>query len=107
MKIGDKIWCHDYRSNRRPWFEAEIDGETRMSWIVGSRKINKKTMLENQGQWGNVQWHTEESMQTERWVNMNRHKIAAHVEGCRDMETLRKIAAVVGYQAETPALPAS
>lgn len=108
-QIGDTLWCHDYRSNRRPWFEETITGETKQSWLVGAvgYKVNKKTMLENQGAYGHRAWHTPTSKFVKLWLNEHPRKIAAQVEQCKDVDLLLKIADLIGYAAPpaTPALP--
>lgn len=108
MNVGDKIWCHDYRSHRRPWFDETITGETRQSWLVGfhgAYKVNKKTMQENCGTMGHRQWYTETAKYVRLWLGKHPRAIAAQVETCKDVDLLLKIAALVGYEAEAPALP--
>lgn len=105
MQIGDKLWCHDYRSNRTPWFEAEITGETKQSWILMHSKVNKKTMLENCGNMGHRQWYTETARFVRLWLSKHPRAIAAQVETCKDVDLLLKIAALIGYEAEVPTVP--
>jgi hypothetical protein len=103
IKIGDALWCHDYRSNQRPWFEDTIKGETRISWLLGyqgSIKVNKKTMLENCGTMGSRQWHTPESKAERDWLTSHRRKIGDLVIATRDVATLQKVAELIGYEAK-------
>lgn len=104
LKIGSKVWCHDYRSNRQPWFEMEITGETRVSWLMGTypHKVNKKTMLENQGAYGHRQWHSAESMLEYTWLSNHPRHIAALVASSKDVALLLRIATMVGYVVEAP-----
>lgn len=105
MQIGDTIWCHDFRSQTRPWFEHEITGETRQSWIVGPYKVNKKTMSENLGSYGSRKWHTRDSMNESRWVRANRYKIAEKVQLCQDAKVLYQVAQVLGFDVTDPSAP--
>jgi hypothetical protein len=74
-KIGDIL--HHYeewrgRSNYMDgWQSLEITGETKFSWLLKAgwreHKVNKKTMLENNGQWGNIRWFTDEGRDGQIW----------------------------------------
>jgi hypothetical protein len=103
--IGTELWCHDYRSNRRPWFKQAVTGQTRLSWIVGRCKINKKTMQENLGQWGNRQWFTEAAKARRDWIATNRPQIAGLVSAERDIDRLKQIAVVLGLSLPPPSPP--
>jgi hypothetical protein len=99
MQTGDEIWCHDTTSHTHPWFKETISAETSQSWLLGQcgqYKVNKKTMLENMGQYGDRRWYSDEDRASKMWVDQNRWKIAKVVEGCQDIDLLGKIAAVIG-----------
>lgn len=102
LKVGDTLWCHDHRSNRRPWFEDTIKGETRISWLLGhsgDTKVNKKTMLENMGAYGNRKWLTPESKAEIDWLNRHRAKIVSIVS-TSDIVTLKAIAEIIEYEGD-------
>jgi hypothetical protein len=108
LQIGDMLWCNDGRSHTRPWFECEITGETRQSWLCGYRgmyKVNKKTMFENLGDMGSRRWYVPTAMYVEKWLRQHPREIAKLVEKCRDVEVLMHISTLIGYVAEDPAPP--
>lgn len=105
FKVGDKVWTFD--ENRRIYVGSgiygakiiyaghfvheEIVGETSRSWIVGRRKkkISKKKSE------GII--FTDEQKDANIWMHDYRYKIIQMVEQCRNVDTLRKIAEIVGY----------
>jgi hypothetical protein len=104
LKVGDTLWCHDGRSHSRPWFEDTIKGETRVSWLLGHAgdiRVNKKTMLENMGAYGNRRWHTPESKANIDWLSKHRSKITSIV-GSSDIDTLKAVAAIIKYDKAKP-----
>lgn len=117
IKIGDTLYRFDvnrryYRKDAsgratggpiyREYFEGlEVAGETPRCWLVGEgfrqTKVNKRTMRSSGGRSGfGFQWFTKASMEDDIWRNDHRRYIVAMIERC-DGETLRKIAALVGY----------
>jgi hypothetical protein len=102
LKIGDILWCHDYRSNSRRWFEKTISGETKQSWILGDgwspHKVLKKDLTENQGAYGRLQWYTSESRENYLWINTHAPRMSEIVRDVTDMEILKQIAVLIGYE---------
>jgi hypothetical protein len=99
-KIGDTLWFSEGFSRDR-WYCSKIVGETSLSWLVGGgkspRKINKKTMLEAQGKYFPIRWHTEEGMRNHIWRGKHAYNIGQYV-GTLDAETLKKVAELIGYK---------
>lgn len=91
---GDKLYYQPGWSNT--WFGERITNETSQSWLCGTTKINKKTLQENQGRYGNLQWFTTQGKSDYVWLHENRIHITAVVSVCRDVAMLKQIAALVG-----------
>ncbi len=110
--IGDTVWLFD--SNNRqytddegkptkggPWWPAHwtpytITGETRVSWILNRRggKIRKK---QEDVRIESPCW-SEEEVQHRFWCQRNAWAIYNEVARCADIDTLMKIADLVGYK---------
>lgn len=104
IKVGDTLWTRDMRNTRKGWESKVITGDTKLSWVVdggrgegSGRKILKKTMLENHGQWGKQRWFTPLGMNDEIWLRDHRRNIADAVRGCETIESLKKIAEILGW----------
>lgn len=101
IKVGTVLWCHDYRSNSHKWFAETITGQTKQSWIMEGThhpsKLLKKTMMENMGAYGHRRWYTAGQKEEYLWINTHRRLIGAAVEGCGNIETLKQVAALIGY----------
>jgi hypothetical protein len=101
LKVGDVLWCHDYRSNSKRWFDKAITGETRHSWIIGEGwspyKVLKKDLTESQGAYGRRQWFTSEGRDNYLWIHNHAPCMAEAVRTITDIDTLKQIAALIGY----------
>ena len=104
IKVGDTLYMFD--GNRRKYapgnsgpiyrehfYPVVVVGETPRSWLVGPEwgqvKVSKKDP------WSVL--FTAEMVNDAVWMNEHRHRIASRVGSIRDMDVLRKIAAIVGY----------
>lgn len=115
LKIGDTIWEFDINRRIYPqgrkmlgggpplysehFISATITGETAQSWLIESsgrtRKVNKKTMLQANGIYTPISWHTTESMGDDIWIHENRHVLSSKVGVERDVSKLKRIAAIL------------
>ena len=56
IKIGDYLYFYD-----KMWREEKIVAETAKSWITQyDKKINKKTLLKNNGQYSDMRFYTKQ-----------------------------------------------
>ena len=79
---------------REHWEERKVVGETSRSWVLScGRKIPKKRREDV--------CFSEEEVDDKVWVNDHRYKIMRKVESVRDPSTLKAIAELVGYRAES------
>jgi len=113
--IGTRLWAHErFRERRDPmasvenyasgWSEHEIAGETRVSWIVravGSQwdafKIAKKTLTSKV----RIRWSLDgiaAEYADAQWRQQNVSRIERAIWSV-DVPTLRKVAALIGYEA--------
>jgi hypothetical protein len=83
-----------YREHFRP---AYIVGEEGRSWLVSStpdgshpRKIGK----------AKAAFLTAEQVDADCWVNGNRHHVCALLQRCTDADTIKAVAALLGYSPE-------
>lgn len=103
LGIGSTVWMFDqnrriYKDNRSGpiyreyWRPIKITSETTRSWITErGNKIPKKG--EHNGY-----CFTEQEVNDKSWVEDNRYKIAEAVNWMRDVETLRAVAKLAGYE---------
>lgn len=112
MKIGDTLYWFDVdrrvydkpgmggRTIYAEHFRAEeIVGETKLSWLVGhwKTKVNKaKLTAAGRHGWGPTLYYTAEGRDAQIWLEGHKHEILRMV-GRADAETIKKIAALVGY----------
>jgi hypothetical protein len=93
--IGTELWSRNSRDPRAGWQSFCVIGETRQSWLLDgswkARKVNKKTMLENNGQWGSARFYTAEQKDAKIWSDKHRYAIARAVEGCT-VDKLKRVA---------------
>lgn len=111
LKVGDHLWYFDinrrvYRSEagsgpiwREHWVKMQIVGETGVSWIVGPgnhpMKVHKKKLAAGTL----LLWATSEGdVAKEEWVSQNSYRLSNAVSGCKNYDTLKKIAELVGYK---------
>lgn len=102
MKIGDTVW-EVMDANRLSFRERTIDGETSRSWLMqagtrGEAKIPKNhagPVFRESRDFGRTFFLTREAMEDFVWERENRRWINDAVHDCRDVATLRKIAAVL------------
>lgn len=102
IKIGDDLWTKDSRDHRAIWRCLSVIGETKQSWLLKPEydwgrvtKINKKTMLENCGRWGNERWFTKDGMEAYRFIMANRQAASSKVMGLTDAEKLRRVMVIL------------
>lgn len=113
VSVGGTIWVFDinrrvYRERkpgelyasggpiwREHWQPRKVVGETSRSWV-----LERGTKVPKKGADPSCFAFSEADIDRRAWVNENQHKIARMVERCHDYETLRKVAASVGF--ETP-----
>ena len=108
IKVGDKFFTFD--DNRRvynrdengrafggPTFrghfvEVEIARETRVSWVLKycGTKVPKRDP------WSVL--YTPKMIDDAEWVDNHAISLGEHVRRCRDVDTLREVAALVGYE---------
>jgi len=85
------IWRKHYRQTR-------ITGETSRSYVLfGGKKLNKKA-LDGGELWPKV-CRSEEEIDRAEWADVHRYRIARRLQHENfSYETLRQIAALVGYE---------
>lgn len=108
IKVGDTLWSDD-DNGRRAWTELPIVSETKLSWIVCEKryasiphmqsKVNKKTMLESLGRYGNKRWYTAAQKAARDWRQEHAGPICQRVQFATE-DQLREIAKIVGYDPE-------
>ena len=117
IKVGDRLWRFDI--NRRVYngsgmnsriIYAEhftphtITGETVKSWLIAGDygdaiRVSKSELREaGKGGYGGHQWFTDSGREDDIWRHVHRSKITDLVDRA-DPALLRKVAEVVGYQA--------
>lgn len=117
LKVGSRIWRFD--SNRRvyrkpnsfsgggiifeEYFQPHvITGETRQSWLVqtttwgGPDKINKQTMLEKDRSF-TYRWFSDAQKEAAIWKEHHALRLVEYVRQVDDVDKLKQIAALVGY----------
>lgn len=112
LKIGSTVWIFDedhrvypkdkrfgsgpiYREHFRPEI---IDGETRTSWLIGSKQWRKSDWIRINKK--NPQCCVSiEEVEGRVWAQEHRHRILQLAQ-TSDYETLRKIAELVGYKSD-------
>jgi len=107
IKIGTTLYCRDYNYRPRDGSRnfhmrpSQVTGETRASWLVGTNKVNKKTMFQHgSGGYGGYQWYTEAGMNDYIWAEKHGLNIASAVTSM-PTDVLKKIAALMGYDEAT------
>lgn len=96
LKIGDTLYIYQYG---RTWAEYTIVGETRASWILpGNLKVDKKAMRLRGNPAPRV--FTVAEKQEEQWCADHKRGIIRMIEYHADTATLRKIAAILGYEGD-------
>lgn len=96
-KVGDTLYTYDkWRHSNKYWHQDKITSETTKSWLCGTRKINKTTMLEGQGRYSPVQWYTKQGKAYSIWLWDNAHNVGQAVSVCRNVALLKQIADMVG-----------
>lgn len=90
-----RLWASGGPIYREHWTPAKIISETSRSWITDrwDRKVPKK------GDHPGVCF-TQKEVDDAVWMNDHKYKVAKAVERCRDVEAMKAIARIVGY--ETP-----
>jgi len=109
LKIGDSLWTSPYgRPEKWEPKAIQITGETKFSWLVGEQlgskdtryKVNKKTLQEAIPNMLPRQWYTEQGKADLAFIRQHRHAIVSWVQVCDDVEKLRQIGNLVGYNIE-------
>jgi hypothetical protein len=108
VKVGDTVWVDSRYHAPLP---KMVTGETRTSWIVGERynavKVPKKLEGDEQRLWTRPDRHSgsrhrvylsEEEIADNIWIEKHKDRIANFVRFCASSESLRQIAAMVGYK---------
>ena len=94
IKIGDYLYFYD-----KMWREEKIVAETTKSWITQyDKKINKKTLLKNNGQYSDMRFYTKQQMEDTIWIQNNRYNLSVRVDCCRDVSLLKEIAKMLGVE---------
>lgn len=109
-KVGDTVWLYDanapvYDENRK-WLgrglytQVVITGETRASFLIrGNAKFDRKTGIERAtGGYAANRYLAGHQDRLDRRVIQQRHNLSSAVGNCKDADTLRKIADLVGYE---------
>lgn len=119
MQIGDRVWRFDV--NRRvypkptpgnvlptggPIFAEhfvpyEIMGEEKRSWLIGRPhtrpdKVGKHMIDIGPG----GVWFSDLGREAGIWLADNRHPLSEAVRKCHDVDVLRQVAMLVGYEAK-------
>lgn len=100
-KVGDLLYqLHNWRRAGQPkWEPAPITGETKVSWLLGDIKVNKKTMVTAKDYRGhNERYCSYEEMVAQDFCDLHARDLASHVSVCKDPEKLKRIAAIVGME---------
>jgi hypothetical protein len=100
-KVGDTLWNNNHNFRSSSWGSDVITGETKQSWLVGTRKVNKRTLLQAIPRFTPIQWYTEEGKRAEDFHRLHARDIAGRVSVCRDIDKLKQIAALVGMELES------
>lgn len=95
-KVGDKLYSHDSWRSFDECSEIKISGETSQSRLLGTRKVNKKTMLESNSQYSATLWYTARGKADEIWIKANACNIGEAISASRDVTLLRTIAGPIG-----------
>lgn len=107
--IGDTVWCfYEHRRDSKP-IAHRIVGETKGTWLVASlsaegavvghsHAINKRTLrTPARGGFSGSQYFTAASLAAREYCEAHAYPIAERIRRVDDVDTLRKIAALVGY----------
>jgi hypothetical protein len=107
-KVGDTVLLRDGNANayddngkyigRGRWTVAKIDGETRVSFLIGTEKFDRVagSVRATNGYTPMRKIAGIAEYEASQWMAA-RHNISRIVDGC-DYETLRKVAAVFGIK---------
>ena len=116
LKVGSTIWQHDENAGRGrhedltqaerlrlKFVENTIFGETSRSWLVGkwsaNIKVNKKDFT--YVHWGggrNRMFISPKEVDDYIFLHAHGHRIAKAVQDSGDVELLREVARVIGYE---------
>jgi hypothetical protein len=113
MKLGDTIYVYSpYNRHEKSledhlarWREYRICEETRVSWIAkvdgwahSEIKIDKKTEKPRGGERIAISRAAiEKAWEDDQWISHHAYRIADKVKYLRDVDTIRKVAELVGY----------
>lgn len=117
MKVGDKVWIYDPNARdytyddgtksrspiyRKSFVENYIIGETKVSWIVSRWKENNERTLKSAKKYKKSTAHevlttSEKELDKRCWVHDHDYGISEAVRNCKDYDTMKKIAELVGY----------
>lgn len=111
--IGQTVWVFDpnrrvYRKNaagcgfgapvyREHFRPIVISGETSRSWTVGDGRWQIKIPKAGGAVRGNI-FMTEAAVNDDVWIKEHKYRIESLVGRLTDVETLRKVAALIGYE---------
>lgn len=113
--IGETIYLHDsnhrvykddngaktgYPNPRHMFRPATVTGETKQSWLVQfdgrELKVSKATLaIKYLGPGISPQAYTQQQMEDALWFETNRMRIIGAVRDCRDIDVLRRVAALL------------
>lgn len=106
MQVGDKVWIFDNnhrvyedkngnRSNYALYSghfrEFIITGETKQSWVIGSLKVNKKTLEVKGHALDPHLFLSQEEVNENCWVHENKYDILKKIERSADYGLLKEI----------------
>lgn len=110
LKVGDTVWHFDYNRrvyaepqpghkwgeliHREHWRKVIIVAETSRSWVTDY--YGKK--LPKNGSWPHGWVRTEQEVDDSEWLYANRYKLGDAVRACQDVNVLRDVARLVGYE---------
>lgn len=88
---------------RKQWRKLDIEGETRVSWIVRPFWLMGKTVTRVPKDWSNWSWRghfalSEQEIDDRALIHEHGHRLAACISNVRDISVFRQIAALVGYK---------
>lgn len=109
IKVGDKFFLYDMSRRvyerdengrakggptfRGHFYEVTIEGETSKSWITnhGRTKVPKSSPF--------PPLYTEQMISDREWVAVHAYRISEEVRRLTDVDSLKRIAEIVGYTA--------
>ncbi len=109
-EIGDTVWLYDLNANnynedrkyvgRGKWYLVKVDGKTRQSLICHNDKFDIATghARGRSGFTPTMTLYGQKEYEKRAWLQKNETDVKRAVERCNDVEVLKRIAELVGYE---------